>query len=112
MPDWKNRSSTGIKILIPFLSTAFIILFMGGQLMAINALIGNQEEVVISGEIVDLSIRRGRSSVFYMAKVMVNNSDDVRKLEITRNEYMSYSAGDIYQKAWLKGSLGFIYRNK
>lgn len=112
MPGWKSRSGTGIKILVPFLSAAFVILFMGGHLMAINALIGNQKEVMIGGKIVDMSISRGRSLVTYKAKVKVNNTDKIKKLEITGNEYKSYKVGDTYQKTWLRGSLGFIYRKK
>lgn len=112
MPDWKKKSSVEIKIFIPFLSAAFIILFMGGPLMAINALIGAQEEVMIGGKIIDISISKGRSLVTYKAKVMDAHTNKIRKLEITIDEYKSYTVGDTYQQTWLKGSLGFIYRNK
>lgn len=112
MPDWKKKSGVEIRILIPFLPAAFVILFLGGQLMAINALIGAQEEVMIGGKIVDMSINRGRSLVTYKVKVMDAHTTRIRKLEISIDEYKSYKVGDTYQQTWLKGSLGFIYRNK
>ena len=80
--------------------------------MVFNAVIGNQQEVIIIGDIIDMSSSSGRSNTTYKATVKDNNSNEIKKLEISSKEFKTYKTGDKYQKTWLKGSLGFIYRKK
>jgi len=112
MPEWKMRAGTKIKLFIPLLSAAFIILFMGGHLMAFNALLGNQEKIIITGDIIDMNISHGRSSTEYLVTITDDNTHKIMKLETSVNKFNKYKLGDKYQDTWLKGSLGFIYRNK
>ena len=99
------------ELVMPPLISGLVVLFMGGHLTAINALIGAQYERTIVGEIIDMNTSGGRSTT-YTATVINSNTLETKKLELTTREFKTYRIGDIYEKKWYEGSLGFLYQRK
>jgi hypothetical protein len=111
MPKWKQTTGPIMRQIMPLLVSGLVVLFMGGHLMAINALIGPQHERTIVGEIVDMNTSGGRSTT-YTATVIDSNTLQTKELELTTREFKTYRIGDIYERKWHEGSLGFLYLKK
>ena len=106
MPNWSLKTGPVMKLIMPLLVSGLVVLFMGGHVIAVNALVGTQYERHITGEIIDMNTSGGRTTT-HTATVVDINTQEQKTLEISTREFKTYRIGDTYQKLWYEGSLGF-----
>lgn len=104
----KNGNLKSIAILISVVLMATF--FFGSYLIGLNATIGEQKKIEVSGKIINLETQEGRKgSVNHYVTFIDYLTNRERILKITLNEREQYQNGDEYKKVWLSGILGVKY---
>ena len=113
LPAWKEKQGKAKSFFITVLAAALFVLMSGGYVIGINAILGSQTAVTISGIVTELHTHTGsRSRTTYSAAVKRHGSGEPVTLGISEKEYRTLEIGSEYAQQWMKGSLGFLYRKK
>ncbi len=104
------KSSIFARLVISFLLGTLITLLLFGYLILINANIGHQQAITISGIVVD-KFTAGRRADSYHVVVKEFDSGNVKKLELSSEEFARTRIGHEFRQTWHKGSLGFLYQS-
>jgi hypothetical protein len=118
LPTFRKKMGK-LKGIISIIFISFILSLMSANyIYLVNAYIGNQKEFLIEGEVVKLdsgTLRLGAfSALLYFSKYHVYvkdlKSNKVRKLEVSKEHFMSLNKNQLYSETWKKGSLDLVYK--
>jgi uncharacterized membrane protein len=86
-------------------------IFSSGYLGLLNKKIGNQQEVIVAGLIVDTDAVKQHRTVNYYVKIRLKDGGEVIKFEVKNYVVLQkYQAGAEYNEVWYQGFFGLIYR--
>jgi hypothetical protein len=108
-----ENALSAIKGVVVIVSTFFLfVLFTTGYLQAINGLIGNQENICLSGEIVKKYEDKGRfEGVNYYVAFIPQEADQEDTARVSLEEFRKNEVGGFFEKSWRKGLLGYLHLN-
>lgn len=86
-------------------------IFSSGYLGLLNKKIGNQQEVIVAGLIVDTDAVKQRRTANYYVKIRLKDGGEVIKFEVKNYVVLQkYQTGAEYNEVWYQGFFGLIYR--
>ena len=88
-----------------------IVLLMMGYVLFLNTVIGKQEPVVLSGEIIDKFRSPGRHKGYYVVVDFAAEGDTLR-WPVSYQEFDSVRIGDSFERHVRRGGLGLLYRKR
>jgi hypothetical protein len=111
LPNLFENVLAGFKSFVVIMSAFIVfILFTVGHLLAINGLMGKQENICFKGEIINKFEDTSRfDNVNYYVEFIPEQLPDKEEVRVSLEEYRSYKIGDEVKKSWRKGILGYIH---
>jgi hypothetical protein len=108
-----ENTFSAFKGIVVIISVFFIfVLFTTGYLQAINGFIGNQENICLSGKIVNKYEDKGRfEGVNYYVEFIPLKYAKKDTVRISLEEFRKYEVGDLFEKSWRRGLLGYLHLN-
>ena len=86
-------------------------MFSCGYLGLLNKKIGIQQEVTVTGLIVDTDAVKQRRTTNYYVKVRLKDNNEVIKFEVKNYVALQkHQIGAVYNEVWSQGFFGLIYR--
>lgn len=108
MPNWQREAGRAKAFALTFMASILFPLFSMGHVIGVNAWLGHQSKVNISGFIVDREKSSGSKTTSYY--LTITNDDLEKKLSVSSETYAKYIGSDFYSEDWRRGSLGLIYK--
>lgn len=96
------------SVLISFVLSPFIILFLCGYVLEFNSNIGKQINVILEGRVIEKISSKNCQCV----KVYFEKLDNEYCFILNKNVFQSLNKGDKYRKKMIKGGLGIYYTYK
>lgn len=103
-----NFVSTIWMIVWPFLVGVIWTPMLGGYLLWVNALCGEQNKIILTGPVIEKTVGGGR----YTGKdyfITIKPDNRPVKLAVTPNDYANYPLGSMYSREMIHGGLGIYY---
>lgn len=92
---------------------SIVLLMSAGYVMWVNALIGQQEEYPIEGEVLKLDTYTNTKNVTsYTVSIKGPSSGETIKLDVSKSHYETLQVGSHFKETWKIGSLGLVYKYK
>lgn len=106
-----ENALSALKGIVVIIATFFLfVLFTTGYLQAINGLVGSQENICLSGEIVKKYEDKGRfEGVNYYVDFIPLEANQVDTARVSLEEFRKYEVGGLFEKSWRKGLLGYLH---
>lgn len=103
-----NLTSTIWMIIWPLVVAVIWTPMLGGYLLWINALCGEQNKVILSGSVIEKTVGGGR----YTGKdffITITSDNRPVKLIVSSDDYANYALGSLYSREMIHGGLEIYY---
>ncbi len=92
---------------------AMLIFISGGYVMGLNAMVGEQQQVQLTGEIVELDTYEStKGGMSYYVYIQTTHTNEPTKLDVSKRHFESLKVGDYFSESWSKGSFGLLYKRR
>ena len=110
LPGWGDPSERFTSLLLTLLFAGTAIVLSGAYVVGLNAWLGQQQPVELSGEITDMRVAHGRVSTSWYVTFRDNATGQTYTLDVGESSFIGLERGDFYSEQWTRGSLGLLYR--
>ncbi|WP_289031210.1 hypothetical protein [uncultured Paraglaciecola sp.] len=113
VPEYLRKAGRVKGFLWASIITTMLILISGGYVMGLNAMVGEQQQVQLIGEIVELDTYEStKNGMSYYVYIQTTHANEPTKLDVSRKHFESLKVGDCFSEPWSKGSFGLMYKRR
>ncbi|WP_198435493.1 hypothetical protein [Moritella sp. F3] len=113
VPEYRRKAGKIKGLLWTSIIAAMLILISGGYVMGLNAMVGDQQQVQLTGEVVELDTYEStKGGMSYYVYIQTTHSNEPTKLDVSKKHFESLKVGDYFSESWSKGSFGLMYKRR